>query len=214
MLHKMDDFKKYGRKPIFINHLKLPNMKKSIIMATLVIASVGILAFASGKSNAKTDFNQSFAQTLKNAKVYTIEVAEKMPAEDYTFKPHDSVRSFGEQLAHIGMSTQFLHTMFIKGEAIEFDPAASAQMEKEIGASKEKAIEHINKSFDDAIATLESMSAEDLDETFVFQFIPSKPELTKEQGYLFIRDHITHHRGQAIMYLRIKGHDAPQYRPF
>lgn len=189
-------------------------MKKSFILATLLVASIGILAFSSSTSSSESDFNQSFAQTLKNAKEYTLEVAEKMPEDDYTFKPHDSVRSFGEQLAHIGMSTQFLHTMFIKGEAIEFDPVAAAQMEKEIGASKQKAIEHINQSFDDAISTLESMSDQDLEETFVFQFIPSKPELTKEQGYLFIRDHITHHRGQAIMYLRIKGHDAPQYRPF
>ena len=189
-------------------------MKNLLFMAAFVVASIGILAFTGISSSAEDNFNQSFAQTLKNAKAYTLEVAEKMPQEDYSFKPHDSVRSFGEQMAHIGMSTQFLHTMFIKGEAVEFDPAASAKMEKEIGASKEKVIEQINVSFDEVISHLESMSDEDLAETFVFGFIPSKPELTKEQGYLFIRDHITHHRGQAITYLRIKGHDAPQYRPF
>ncbi len=189
-------------------------MKKSTLLATIAIFTLSILAFTKSDASAESDFNESFAQTLKNAKAYTLEVAEKMPAEDFTFKPHDSVRSFGEQLAHIGMSTNFLNAMFIKGESIEFDPAAAAQMEQEMGASKEKVIENINASFDEAIATLESMSEDDLKQTFVFHFIPSKPELTKQQGFLFIRDHITHHRGQAIMYLRIKGHDAPQYRPF
>ena len=189
-------------------------MRNYILIGVIAIASISILAFTDYSSSNEPNFNQSFAETLKNAKAYTLEVAEKMPAEDYGFKPHDSVRSFGEQMAHIGMSTGFLHTMFIKGETVEFDPAAAAQMEKEIGASKEKVIENINASFDEVIATLESMSDEDLQQTFVFNFIPSNPELTKEQGYLFIRDHITHHRGQAIMYLRIQGHDAPQYRPF
>ena len=104
-------------------------MKKSSLFATIAIISLSILAFTKNDASAESDFNESFSQTLKNAKAYTLEVAEKMPAEDFTFKPHDSVRSFGEQLAHIGMSTNFLNAMFIKGESIEFDPAAAAKVE-------------------------------------------------------------------------------------
>ncbi len=59
-------------------------------------------------------------------------------AEDYTFKPHDSVRSFGEQMAHIGMSSKLMSTMFITGEKVDFDPAEGAKMEKMAGASKEE----------------------------------------------------------------------------
>lgn len=188
-------------------------MKKTIYFSLIFLAAIS-LAFVKFDRPDAADFNKSFAETLKNAKAYTLEVAEKMPAEDYTFRPHDSVRTFGEQLAHIGMSTQFLHSMFIKGEQMEFDPAEAAKMEKEVGASKEAVIQHINQSFDDAIATLEAMSSDDLAKTFVVPFIPGEPELTKEQGYLFIRDHITHHRAQAVTYLRIQGHVPPQYRPF
>ena len=189
-------------------------MKKSI--AYLLFASVAIclLAFANINKTSEKGFNSSFAETLKSAKAYTLEVAEKMPAEDYTFKPHDSVRSFGEQLAHIAMSTKFLNDIFIKGEEFQFDPVATGKNEKMTGASKEACINMINSNFDEVIATLESMSKEELEETFVFAFAPNKPELTKEQGFLFIRDHITHHRGQAITSLRIKGHHAPDYRPF
>ena len=188
-------------------------MKKTIYFSLFLLVAIS-MSFIRADGSETADFNKTFAQTLKNAKAYTLEVAEKMPAEDYTFRPHDSVRTFGEQLAHIGMSTQFLHTMFIKGEQMEFDPAEAAKMEKEVGASKEAVIEHINQSFDDAISTLEAMSSEDLAKTFVVPFIPGEPELNKEQGYLFIRDHITHHRAQAVTYLRIKGHVPPQYRPF
>lgn len=189
-------------------------MKKSIIYFLLAAISTGLFAFISIDKTEKVGFEDSFLQTLKNAKAYTIEVADKMPAEDYTFRPHDSVRTFGEQLAHLSMSSKLLNSMFIKGEEVAFDPVEGEKMMKEVGASKEECIKVINASFDEVIATIETMNEEDLQETFVFGFAPNKPELTKEQGFLFIRDHITHHRAQAITYLRIKGHDAPQYRPF
>lgn len=112
------------------------------------------------------------------------------------------------------MSSKLLNTMFIKGEQVDFDPAEGAKLKKITGASKEDCIKMINANFDGVIATIEAMSDTDLQDTFVFGFAPDKPELTKEQGFHFIRDHVTHHRAQATTYLRIKGHDAPQYRPF
>lgn len=199
---------------IFILNLKQSTMKKSMNYFLLGALTLGLFAFVTKESKSDKGFHDSFVQTLKNAKAYTLEVAESMPAEDYSFRPTDSVRSFGEQMAHIGLSTGFMNTMFIKGEKIEFDPAEGAKMEKMTGASKEETLKVINSSFDDLIATLDGMSDKDLQATFVFGFAPNKPELTKEQGFLFIRDHITHHRGQAITTLRIKGHKAPNYRPF
>ncbi len=194
--------------------LKLLIMKKSFYFFLLGAITVGLFAFVSINKPIHSDFGDSFTETLKNAKAYTLEVAENMPAEDYTFAPHDSVRTFGEQMAHIAMSTKLLNTMFIKGEQVDFNPAEGAKMEKAIGASKEECIKLLSVNFDEIIATIEGMDTYDLEETFIFSFAPNKPELTKEQGFLFIRDHITHHRGQAITTLRIKGHKAPSYRPF
>lgn len=189
-------------------------MKKSITYFLLGALSVGLFAFVSNKNEETKSFHDSFTATLKSAKAYTLEVAEKMPAEDYTFKPHDSVRSFGEQMAHIALSSKLMNTMFIKGEKVDFNPAEGAKIETSVGASKEQCIKLLNSNFDEIIATIEGMSNEDLQGTFVFGFAPNKPELSKEEGFIFIRDHITHHRGQAITTLRIKGHDAPSYRPF
>lgn len=189
-------------------------MKKSITYFLLGALTFGLFAFVSNKKEEKKGFHDSFTEVLKSAKTYTLEVAENMPAEDYTFKPHDSVRTFGEQMAHIALSSKLMNMMFIKGEKVDFNPAEGAKLEKSVGASKEECIKLINENFDEIIATIEGMSDEDLQATFVFGFAPNKPELTKEQGYIFIRDHITHHRGQAITTLRIKGHDAPPYRPF
>jgi len=128
-----------------------------------------------------------------------------MPAENYTFKANDSVRSFGEQMAHIGMSTSMILHKFIKGEDMKMDPAEAAKLEKSVGASKEETLKLLNSAFDDAIASLKNMNINELDNTFVFVFSPDKPEYTNQQGFLLLRDHVTHHRGQAIIYLRMKG---------
>ena len=137
-----------------------------------------------------------------------------MPAEKYTFKPSDSVRTFGEQMAHIGMSTQMILNLFIKGEEMNMDPAEGQKMEKQLGASKEECIKVIESSFDNAIATLKEMDNDALQKKFVFFFAPDKPEFTKEDGFIFLRDHITHHRGQAIIYLRMNDEVPPRYRAF
>ena len=102
-------------------------MQKSTYLLLALVMVLSSWAFISIEHNDHRDhpeasFNTKFAQTLQHAKEYTIEVAEAMPEEHFSFRPHDSIRSFGEQLAHIGMSTQFLHSMFIKGEEIQFDP--------------------------------------------------------------------------------------------
>lgn len=180
-------------------------MKKNILLLAVLI-----LIATSVNAQDSYDFKTSFISVLENAKTYTLEVAEAMPAEDYTFKATDSVRTFGEQMAHIGMSSMFIVTKLLKGE----DLPESKITEQEVGASKEKTIEMLNMSFDHAISSLKEMSDEELQETFVLFFRPEKPEYTKLEGFIFLRDHITHHRGQAIVYLRMKGQKAPQFRAF
>ncbi len=191
-------------------------MKKSFFYFILGLLIVSTIAFVKidNTTSANSDFADSFSKVLLHAKEYTLEVAEAMPEDGYTFRPTDSVRSFGEQMAHIGMSSKFILNTFIKGEKTDFDPAASEKLEKELGMSKTEVVKLLNEAFDDVIEKLKSMNNESLDSTFVLFFDPSNPVFTKEQGFLFIRDHITHHRGQAIVSLRMKGEKAPSYRPF
>ena len=191
-------------------------MKKSFYYFILGLLIISTIAFVNidNTNSTNSDFVDSFSKVLLHAKEYTLEVAEAMPEDGYTFRPTDSVRSFGEQMAHIGMSSKFILNTFIKGEKTDFDPAASEKLEKELGMSKTEVVNLLNEAFDDVIEKLKSMNNESLDSTFVLFFDPSNPEFTKKQGFLFIRDHITHHRGQAIVSLRMKGEKAPSYRPF
>ncbi len=137
-----------------------------------------------------------------------------MPEEHYTYRPNDSVRTFGEQMTHIGMSTSMILHKFIEGEDMKMDMEENSKLEKSIGKSKEETIKLLNNTFDDTINSLEKMDENELSKTFVFIFAPNMPEYSNEQGFMGLRDHITHHRGQAIIYLRMKGLKVPYYKGF
>jgi uncharacterized damage-inducible protein DinB len=195
-------------------NLKPNIMKRSINFLVLVVVIIGLVAFVSVENQPEEKFNETFAEVLEHAKAYTLEVANEMPEEKYTYRPTDAVRTFGQQMAHIGMSTKFILGVFIKGEELTFDPAETAKMEKQIGASKEECIKTIETAFDEVISTLKEMDDNSLQSKFIFLFSPEKPEFSKEDGFIFIRDHITHHRAQAIVYLRMNGLVPPGYRAF
>ena len=189
-------------------------MKKTLNYLIIGFIALGLFAFINKESSSEKQFNETFSEVLLHAKQYTLEVAEAMPAEHYKFRPSDSVRTFGEQMVHIGMSTSMILHKFIKGEDLKMEMSEVAKLEKSLGASKEETIKLLHSAFDDAIASLKKMDQQELDKTFVFVFVPSKPEMTNQQGFLFLRDHVTHHRGGAIIYLRMKGIKPPGYRPF
>jgi len=193
-------------------------MKKSLfyfVLGALVMSTVAFVKVDQKTTEVNTV--DSYVSMLNGVKAYTLEIAEAMPEDKYTFKPTDSVRSFGEQIAHIGMSSKFLLGMFINGEPMPTDPEVFAnigKMEKEMGASKEACIKSVTEAFDAIISTYESMSAESKKETFTIPFdrSPEKPKFSKEKGFQFISEHIAHHRGQALVSLRMQGIKAPRYR--
>ncbi len=192
-------------------------MKKSIYYFMLGALVLSTIAFVKVDNTSKVDTAESYITALNGVKAYTLEIAEAMPADKYTFRPHDSIRSFGEQMAHIGMSSKFLLGMFIKGEPMPTDPEVFAnigKMEKEMGMSKKDCIKAVTESFDAIIATYESMDGESKKATFTVPFDPSpeKPKFSKEKGFQFISEHIAHHRGQALVSLRMQGIKAPRYR--
>lgn len=191
-------------------------MKKLTNYLLIAAITISTVAFISTKKATSTfDIEKAeFLEFLEGSKSYTLELADAMPADKYAFRPHDSIRSFGEQLAHMGMSTKFLTGIFIKGEAPPKPEqfAEFGKIEKETGTSKEACIEALTKAFDDMKATYESMSEEQMNETFTVFFDPKQPKFSKKKGFQFIKDHMIHHRGQALVSLRMQGIKAPDYR--
>ncbi|MET2984458.1 DinB family protein [Aureibaculum conchae] len=190
-------------------------MKKISIYFILGILVLSTLAFVKTESKKTKTINMKpDVEALLVSKSYTLQIAEAMPADKYTFRPTDSVRSFGEQMAHISTSTKFLVDLFVKGQPMpsQEDFAAAAKMEKEMGASKEACIKALTEAYDMVATTYENMSDEQLAETFVVPFDPAQPSFPREKAFQFISEHNAHHRGQALVALRMQGIKSPAYK--
>jgi uncharacterized damage-inducible protein DinB len=131
---------------------------------------------------------EQLSATLENSKGYTLAVAGLMPEKDYNFKPVESVWNFGELLHHIAYGIHWWEDNCIKGKKVEWNQPPAKTTKKEI-------IAYLDKAYASLIETI------------------SKEKLTDDavQGFHATLDHITHHRGQVVLYLRCKGITPPDY---
>ena len=75
----------------------------------------------------------SHIEKLKNAKSYTLAIADKLAEEKYDFKPVNEEMSYKEQLVHIGENIYWLSSTYIKEEPnpLNGKKVNSSEMNKE-----------------------------------------------------------------------------------
>lgn len=125
---------------------------------------------------------------LENSKSYTLSVANKMPGNAYNFKPTDAVWNFKELMHHIAYGIHWWQENHIKGVETAWQPP-------DVIGEKKQAITKLEEAYTSLKNTISSM------------------QLTDEavKGFHATIDHITHHRGQAVVYLRCNGITPPEY---
>jgi uncharacterized damage-inducible protein DinB len=146
-----------------------------------------------------SDIKDAFLEKWENSKQYLLEIAEVMPEEHYDFKPTERQRSFKEQLFHIKGNIDWLSTSYFTEQEYVRN--------KELPEAKEKILSLIRKAFDDSAAIIRNSTIEDLSQTVDFFAGPK----SKLQILNLLQDHVTHHRGQLIVYLNLKNIIPPKY---
>ncbi len=153
-------------------------------------------------SNAQSEDSllHQLAKKWENAKVYTSKVAELMPEKDYNFRPVADEMTFGEQLLHIAQNMNWLSATYL---------FANKQNSKSDTAhlSKQAIMSIISAAYDSALAVHYRLTAKQLNERVPFFAGP----MTRRQILILMHDHQTHHVGQLIVYLRLKGIKPPEY---
>ena len=136
-------------------------------------------------------------QKWKGNKSYTLKLIEAMPDEHWDFKPTDGVKSFGSQCAHL---TTWLrtHSRFVTG----------VTMDKPAVKTREDIVHHLTEFFDALLDYLKAADDEALDE-----IVPVFYGKRSREFILHVMDnHLAHHRGQVVVYLRLCGITPPGYR--
>jgi uncharacterized damage-inducible protein DinB len=153
------------------------------------------------------NFLAEFADEVRLSHAYTVECAEAMPEAKYFFRPVPEVRTFGQQMVHIGESVRGLYEVFLEGKNSPSGTLSEAG--QELVRSKADVLLGLRDSFDYVEKAAARLNDANLETRVAFL---NNREFSHRRVLHFILDHATHHRGQCIVYMRINGVRPPQYR--
>lgn len=150
-------------------------------------------------------FIKDYVERLENSRTYLILVAENMPENKYEFKATSESKSFAENLMHISWAMDW-HSQSLLGGRDARDWKTDTEL-RVVDKSKEEMIAAINKTFDEAIQLIIQFDVTKLNDELDYLGL----NRTKRQILLLLADHISHHRGQMIVSMRLNGLVPPRY---
>ncbi len=165
--------------------------------------AVLLLCFLTTMTYAQQDNTKdAFLEKWNNSKEYLIAIAEAMPEEHYTYAPTEREMNFGDQLLHIRGNMLWLGTTYFSEKSFD-----RTSLSENVPKGKEEIIKALKSSYDDVYSFVKETSLEDL-KTIVDFFAGPKSKL---QILNLLQDHVTHHRGQIIVYLNLNDVTPPSY---
>ncbi len=171
---------------------------KPVVLLTLISLSGALL-----HAQAVTDPLSGGIKGIYNiSRSNVVRAAEKMPEENYSFKPTPEVRSFGQILGHVA-DAQYLFCSAAFGET---NPAPGIEKSKTSKADLVKALNDAFAYCDKAYSAMTDAHAADM----VKFFGRDQAKLTV---LAFNSAHNMEHYGNLVTYMRIKGLVPPTSEP-
>lgn len=125
--------------------------------------------------------------TLENSRNYTLAVLKAMPEANYHSQPIKEMMSFSELLNHIAYGIIWWKENVILGKETDWEPPKTK--------NQEDTVNYLNQAYDTLSKTVEKAEVND---NFLNAFHSTM-------------DHVTHHRGQAVLHLRYNSITPPEY---
>ena len=176
-------------------------MKKIVTLTTILLFSLVTKPLFAQQDS----FIKDYLERLENSQKYLVVVAEMMPDDKYVFRATPESMTFAENLMHIGYALDWHNQSLLDGR--ESRDWKTDTVYKTANKSKEEMIAIVDKTFDEAIALIKQFDGTQLDANLEYFGL----NRTKRQIFLLLSDHITHHRGQMLVYLRLNGLVPPRY---
>ena len=177
----------------------------TLLICLLVPAAVALAqeprkaAVPPSQNNPHSAFNKEVYAGVKNILLRT---AEKVPEENYNFKPTDAVRSFGQIVGHVA-DAQYLFCSIVLGEK---NPTPKIERTK---TSKADLIAALKDAFAYCDKAYDGMT--DASATQVVQLFGGD---TPKLGVLTVNNmHTVEHYGNLVTYMRLKNIVPPTSEP-
>jgi uncharacterized damage-inducible protein DinB len=167
---------------------------RSLTLILAIILATALSHSAPAPSTPAAEYATHFSALTK----LSVAVAEAMPPDQYSFRPHPESMDFGQLMSHIA-TTNYQFCASLK----DSDPPALPSP-----TGKADVVKFLSDSFDYCSAIIPTLTAAQLDKTH------NSPDgnLPGREVLLAMYIHVAHHRGQAEIYLRDKGIRPPSYR--
>lgn len=176
-------------------------MKQILILTSMFLYT----SFASPLFAQQNNYIEEYLERLENSRKYLILVAETMPEEKYEFKATPESKSFAENLMHIGWAMDW-HSQSLLGGREPRDWRTDTEL-RPSDKSKKEMIAKIDETFDKTIKLITEFDVAKLEEELDYFGL----NRTKRQILMLLSDHITHHRAQMLVSLRLNGLVPPKY---
>jgi uncharacterized damage-inducible protein DinB len=169
-------------------------MKRSCAFALLVLFAIPVFA-ARNMTPAPQGFRGEFLRNLDDVQKKIIDLATAVPADKYSWRPSDGVRSVSEVYMHIAGGNYFLATF------LGVKPPADMPKDIEKIHDKPAVLAELKKSFDHVRNVVNNTSDADLEKSVNMFGDPT----TQRGVYVTMLAHLHEHLGQSIAYARING---------
>ena len=171
---------------------------KNYLVLSLVLFISPIIA-----QNATIDH---LVADFERGKALSLAYIEAMPEDQFDYKPDEEALSFASQMLHMAQGTAGLASNGTGADRLFADDLSADKANH----SKSEVKRLTEESFDYVIRTVKEMDPATFDE--VVERGPFK--VTRLGWVQKAKEHLSHHRGQTAVYLRLVGVKPPQYKLF
>jgi hypothetical protein len=156
---------------------------------------------------SQTTIKEALANHWKVSEDFTLKVADAMPAGSYDFRPVPEELSFGQLIGQISSANSSACAAASGMKPPSPPPAAVAARTDPKALDKATAMQYMKDTFEFCNAAVASMTPQKLDAMVG----PEGHQTTAFERLWAYFTHTAHHRGQAEVYLRMKGIVPPTY---
>jgi|SRR5215831_3786739 len=177
------------------------------IIVSFIFLLFTIPCISVGQNLTGETVKAQFIKDWERARDYTLEYLNAMPADKYSFKAVDSIRSFAQQMLHLATGTVYFITN-ATDKKIDW-PGANIEG-RPTSQGKDSVVYYVLKSYDFAIESIKSF-----DPAKFGEMIGQDRRRDTRLAYLMKGfEHQTHHRGQTTIYIRLLGIRPPGEKLF
>ncbi len=166
-----------------------------ILYSALFLALLGLHP-AAAQSADTWGLKQDVIRELEWEQQRATQLAEAIPAEKYSWRPAEGVRSIGETILHLVQNVHELLSM----TGVPTPEGISNDLEKTV-TDKEQTVKLLGEAYEKALATIKASDPEDWDRAVDFFWKPA----TVRSVYMRLVVHHSEHIGQLTSFARANG---------